>query len=82
MLAHRKVKAGSNNSCNKNDRHVALNSMVYPSQRQVTQGPQSQFCDTEQQAQKPQWSINDRDYFCKLSKVVWFSSFLECMICE
>ena len=50
MLAHRKVKAGSNNSCNKNDRHVALNSMVFPSQRQVTQGPQSQPSDTEQQA--------------------------------
>ena len=52
-----KVKASSNTSCNSKYRHMALNSMVYPSQRQVTQGPQSPPSDTEQPAQKPQLSI-------------------------
>ena len=44
-----KVKSSGNNSCNKRQRHRASNSMDTPSQRQVTQGPQSQLSGPEQQ---------------------------------
>ena len=39
--AQKTVKGNRNNSCKKKQRHMASNSMENPSQRQVTQGPQS-----------------------------------------
>ena len=49
-LAHKKkVTGSSNNSCNKKKSHMASNRMETPSQRQVTQGPQSLLSGQEPQ---------------------------------
>ena len=59
-----KVTSSSNNSCNNKLRHVTSNRMETPSQRQVSQGPQSPPSGPGPQKStrdtpKPRWSVKN-----------------------